>query len=270
MLRLPVFESTLTIPGLGFRLRADLPSREGGCAVEHPNDPPPTLLVRAWRAWRHRGAKYAWHKTMRRTLGRWPGFKRRMIYADPREYWTLRGGFDYFREQEGQEARSERAEWVARRIARYRPESILEVGCGYGKLIRAIRGQLADVPIVGVDFSPTQLEMAKVYLDGVNGVELGLASGARLPFADRSFDLVITSAVILHNEPPIARAIRREIVRVGKFFAVHNEDIDTTYNRYGYDTAAWYHDQGIPLAEVGPIPSAPYDSQFCVAELWHR
>jgi SAM-dependent methyltransferase len=112
--------------------------------------------------------------------------------------------------------------------------------------------------------------MARVYLDGVDGVDLALASGTRLPFADNTFDLVITSAVILHNAPPIARAIREEIIRVGRFFAAHNEDIDVTYNRYGYDTASWYQDQGIPLAEVGPIPSAPYDSQFCVAELWHR
>jgi len=237
--------------------------------VDQPTDPPPPLVVRAWRAWRHRGSKYAWHKAMRRALGRWPGVKRRLVYADPREYWTLRGGIDYFREQEGQEGRSMRADWVARRIARYRPTSILEVGCGYGKLIRAIRGQ-TDVPIVGVDFSPTQLEMARDYLEGVDGVNLALASGTRLPFADNSFDLIVTSAVILHNAPPIAEAIRREIVRVGRHFAAHNEDIDVTYNRYGYDTAAWYHDRGIPLAEVGPIPSAPYESQFCVAELWHR
>lgn len=232
------------------------------------SDPPP-LAVRAWRAWRNRGPKYAWHKAMRRTLGRWPGLKRRLVYADPREYWTLRGGLDYFREQEGQEGRSMRAEWVARRIARYRPASILEVGCGYGKLIRAIRGHL-DVPIVGVDFSPTQLGMAQGYLQGVEGVNLTLASGARLPFADGAFDLVVTSAVILHNEPSIAEAIRREVVRVGRRFAAHNEDIDVTYNRYGYDTAAWYRERGLSLLEVGPIPSAPYDSQFCVADLWPR
>ena len=63
--------------------------------------------------------------------------------------------------------------------------------------------------------------------------------------------------MILHNAPPIAEAIRREVVRVGRRFAAHNEDVDVTYNRYGYDTAAWYHAEGIPLAEVGPIPSAP-------------
>lgn len=233
--------------------------------MEHRELPP--LVVRAWAAWRNRGGKYAWHKAMRRTLRRWPGIKRRVVYADPREYWTLRGGHDYFREQEGQPGRTERAEWVARRIARYEPESILEVGCGYGKLVRAMRGH-TDAPITGIDFSPSQLGQARGYLDGVADVRLVLGSGARLPFPDGAFDLVVTSAVILHNEPELAEAIRREVVRVGRRFAAHNEDTDVTYNRYGYDTAAWYRDRGIPLAEVGPIPSDPYDSQFCVAELW--
>ncbi len=228
------------------------------------------LVVRAWKAWHRRGPRYAWHKTLRRTLGRWPTMKRKLLYAHPREYWTLRGGIDYFREQEGQEQRTQRAEWMARRIARYQPTSILEIGCGYGKQIRALRANLAGVPITGVDFSASQLAMAQVYLKDAERVDFTLASGARLPFADGSFDLVLTSAVILHNAPPLAELIRREVVRVARRIAVHNEDLDITYNRYGYDTAAWYRAQGIPLAEVGPIPSAPYDSQFCVAELWPR
>ena len=77
--------------------------------------------------------------------------------------------------------------------------------------------------------------------------------------------------MILHNPPAAAEAIRREVVRVAGRFAAHNEDTDVTYNRYGYDTAAWYRAAGIPLAESGPIPTAPRTtSQFCVAELWHR
>jgi SAM-dependent methyltransferase len=233
-----------------------------------PTDPP-LLPIRAWNALRERGLRYAWHKATRRALGRWPGWKRRIVYADPRDYWTLRGGIDYFREQEGQAERTQRLDWVARRIARYRPTSILEVGCGYGKLIRALRGH-TEAPIVGVDFSPSQLAMSRVYLDGVDGVEIALASASRLPFADRSFDLVVTSAVILHNPPAVAEAIRREVIRVSSRLTAHNEDVDVTYNRYGYDTAAWYRGEGIPLLEIGPIPSAPYESQFCVAEPWRR
>jgi ubiquinone/menaquinone biosynthesis C-methylase UbiE len=193
------------------------------------------------------------------------------VYHDPRQYWTLRGGEDYFREQEGQPARSERAQWLAERIARYRPDSILEVGCGYGKQLRALRGWL-DVPLVGVDFSTSQLEQARGYLDGLDRIELVLASGWALPFADHSFDLVLTSAVILHNPPAAAERIRREVIRVSRRLAAHNEDTDVTYNRFGYDTAAWYRAAGIPVIESGPILVAPdpAHTQFCVAQPWPR
>ena len=239
--------------------------------MDSPNLPKsaPPLPVRAWNAWQARGPRYARHKALRRALGRWPGLKRRFVYADPRAYWTLRGGDDYFREQEGQAARTDRADWIAGRIAAYRPASILEVGCGYGKQLRAIRTRL-DVPMVGVDFSPTQLDRASGYLGGLDRIGLALASGDALPFPDMSFDLVLTSAVILHNPPAVAERIRAEVRRVARRWAAHNEDTDVTYNRYGYDTAAWYRGAGIALAESGPIPTDPQPSpsQFCVAGPW--
>ena len=235
-------------------------------ATAHHSSPP--LPVRAWTAWKRRGSRYLWHKALRRSLGRWPGWKRRLVYADPRDYWTLRGGLEYFREQEGQPARSVRSDWLAARVASYRPESVLEIGCGYGKQLRALRRRL-DAPLVGLDFSPSQIKLAGTLVEGLDQCSLVLGSGWRLPFPDRSFDLVLTSAVILHNPPPAAEAIRREVLRVARRFAAHNEDTDTTYNRFGYDTAGWYRDQGVPLAESGPIPTEPPGSptQFCVAEV---
>ncbi len=229
------------------------------------------LPLRAVTAIRRRGLRYACHKALRRGLARWPDWKRRLVYADPRQYWTHRGGDDYFQEQEGQPARGERATWIAERVASYRPTSILEVGCGYGKQLRAIRA-LWDVPMTGVDFSPSQLAQGRQYLAGLDRIELILAPGDSLPFADHSFDLVLTSAVILHNPSDVAERIRREVCRVSKKFAAHNEDIDTSYNRYGYDTAAWYRQHGLPLAEVSEIPVGSdverTNSQFCVAGPW--
>jgi ubiquinone/menaquinone biosynthesis C-methylase UbiE len=158
---------------------------------------------------------------------------------------------------------------MAQRIASYRPTSILEVGCGYGKQLRTLRTVL-DVPLVGADFSPTQLGLARNYLRGCSSIELVLASGSSLPFPDGAFDLVLTSAVILHNPPEIAEQIRREILRVARRWAAHNEDTDVSYNRFGYDTAAWYAAHAIGLIESGPIPveADPSPSQFCVAKLW--
>ena len=228
------------------------------------------LPVRAWEAWRARGPRYAWHKVLRRVLNGKPGLKRRWLYDDPREYWTLRGGHDYFREQEGQPNRSLRAKWIAERISAYQPESILEIGCGYGKVIEGLRELLPHAKIVGIDFSPTQLGLARDFLDGKRtNSTLVLGSGEHLPFADNSFDLVLTSAVILHNPPAAAERIRSEVMRVSRRLAAHNEETNISYNRYGYNTAEWYKARGIRLAESGPIPMDPdpRTSQFCVAEL---
>jgi SAM-dependent methyltransferase len=224
------------------------------------------LPVRAWNALRSRGPRYAWHKVLRPTLRPFPAWKRRLLYAHPRLYWTLRGGDDYFREQEGQAARTLRAEWLADRLASYRPSSILEIGCGYGKLLKALRARL-DVPLVGVDFSPPQIEHARWFLSGLEGIETLLARGERLPFRDGAFDMVVTSAVILHNPPPEAEQIRREILRVSRRFAAHNEETGSSYNRFGYDTESWYRSLGIDVLECAPIPvdPDPATSQFCVA-----
>ncbi|MFO0888994.1 MAG: class I SAM-dependent methyltransferase [Isosphaeraceae bacterium] len=228
----------------------------------------PLLPVRAWRAFRSRGPRYAWHKVLRRTLRPWPTWKRRFLYGDPQEYWTLRGGPDYFREQEGQQARSLRAAWMADQIAACRPESILEIGCGYGKLLEALRRRLG-APLTGIDFSPTQLDLAHEFLRGMDDITLMLSCGDHLPFPDGAFDMVVTSAVILHNPPKIAERIRREVVRVARRFAAHNEETGTSYNRYGYDTAAWYRARGYRLLQSGPIPHDPdpATSQFCVVRL---
>ena len=229
------------------------------------------LPARALRALRQRGPGYAWHKALRRTLGPWPSWKRRLLYTNARRYWTLRGGADYFREQEGQPARSERADWLAERIASYRPASVLEIGCGYGKQLRILGDALPEADLLGVDFSPSQLDYARGHLQGHRIVGLALADGQRLPFPDGTFDLVLTSAVILHNPPVIAQRIRREAIRVARRWVAHNEDTDRSYNRFGYDTAAWYRAAGFRLAEVGPIPIGTEieiaRSQFCVADL---
>jgi len=268
--------TTMTDPAESARLGLALPPVSARSCLPLPSPSrlgwESSLPARVWRAWRRGGLPYLRHKAMRRLLERWPGLKRRWLYADPRDYWTLRGGHDYFLEQEGQPARARRAEWMAERVAQLRPRSILEVGCGYGKQLVALRRRLGEeVRLVGVDFSPSQLDTARRHLDdhGVRRVDLVQADGVCLPFADASFDLVFTSAVILHNPPEQAEAIRREVVRVARRFAVHNEDVNITYNRYGYDTAAWYRARGIVLIECTPIPLDQAEeaavSQFCVA-----
>jgi SAM-dependent methyltransferase len=225
-------------------------------------------ISRAVAAYRHRGLGYLCYKVLKRAVQDRPSLARRLLYRSPRWYWEQRGGADYFAEQEAQRERTARSAFIAGAVARYRPASLLEIGCGYGKQLARLRPFVAG-RLTGTDWSGSQLALARSYLGPPGAFELVRADGTRLPFPDKAFDVVLTSAVILHNSPAAAEAIRREICRVARRIAVHNEDTNTSFSRFGYDTAAAYRARGYRVLECRPIPSAvdPAITQFCVIDL---
>lgn len=75
------------------------------------------------------------------------------------------------------------------------PEKILDVGCGTGILLEELV-KFGDL-IVGIDFSNRMLEKAK---ERVEDVFLVAADADSLPFADNTFDAVI-SLTLLQNMP---------------------------------------------------------------------
>jgi ubiquinone/menaquinone biosynthesis C-methylase UbiE len=85
------------------------------------------------------------------------------------------------------------------------PSSLLDVGCGDGRLLDAVPGARLSV---GVDYSigPLRLWMG-------NRCQ---TTGSALPFADSSFDTVVCTEVLEHLPPPIYELSLREIERVAK------------------------------------------------------
>ena len=227
-----------------------------------------STFARAVAAYRRKGLGYFCYKVLKRAVHDRPRLARHILYRSPRWYWEQRGGLDYFQEQEAQAERTARSRFIAAEILRYAPASLLEVGCGYGKQLAALRAG-TDSPLVGIDWSASQLELARSYLSAEPNIALVRGDGACLPFADKSFDVVLTSAVLLHNPPPLAQAMRREICRVGRRLAVHNEDTNTSFSRFGYDTAATYRELGYRVLDCRPISVArdPECTQFCVVDL---
>jgi malonyl-CoA O-methyltransferase len=88
-------------------------------------------------------------------------------------------------------------------------DRILDLGCGSGLFLGALakRGRL----IVGVDSSPEMLEIAK---RRPTRAALLLADADHLPFADQSFDVVV-SVTLLQNMPNPEITVR-EAARVMK------------------------------------------------------
>jgi SAM-dependent methyltransferase len=187
-------------------------------------------------------------------------------YRRPREYWIKRGGNGYFHEQEAVQHRTLRSEFIAEEIKKLKFQNLLEVGCGYGKQIKNLSH--ACLQVVGCDYSRSQLRKAQEYCYKTH-VQLVEADAEQLPFQDKSFDMVMTSAVILHNPTEKARKIISEIIRVSRKYLVHNEDTDITFSRYGYDLTKTYEAMGFSILVSKPIPIAPDPSitQFTIAEI---
>jgi SAM-dependent methyltransferase len=95
--------------------------------------------------------------------------------------------------------------------------SILDVGCGGGRTVRKLAATATQGKVYGVDYSPgsvaaSRAENASAIREG--RVEIREAPVSRLPFLDRTFDLV--TAVETHYYWPDLTGDLREIFRVMK------------------------------------------------------
>src|SRR6266496_4053491 len=85
-------------------------------------------------------------------------------------------------------------ERAARIVTDWHPHSVADLATGTGDLALALQKKLPDAEVVGVDFLPEMLELAKQ--KGVR--QTVLADAMKLPFANASFDCV-TVAFGLRN-----------------------------------------------------------------------
>jgi len=85
---------------------------------------------------------------------------------------------------------------------------VLEVGCGKGRFLKAVRARFPDAECTGVDISPSLLKELPA---GIHAMRGSLES---IPCPDESFDVVFSVEAIEHSPNP--RAAVAELVRVAK------------------------------------------------------
>ncbi len=88
----------------------------------------------------------------------------------------------------------------------------LDFGCGVGRLTQALAAHFPQV--VGVDVAPTMIALADRYNRHPGRCRYTAWDGRRLPFADGSFDLVVSLITLQHMPPRLARRALREFGRV--------------------------------------------------------
>lgn len=112
-----------------------------------------------------------------------------------------------------------RGKWAAQRefallLEAIRPragESVLDVGCGTGAFTRLLASATGG-PITGVDINSERLAFARA--QNTPGVSYATADARSLPFADRSFDLVVSIAALSFIDDE--RAALGEMIRVAE------------------------------------------------------
>ncbi len=94
------------------------------------------------------------------------------------------------------------AHWLARLLPAG-PAQVLDAGCGTGGFLRSAPVKARGWRLTGVDLSPVAVQLARER----SGADVREGSITALPFADASFDAVVTGDVIYHVEDA-ARALR--------------------------------------------------------------
>ena len=86
---------------------------------------------------------------------------------------------------------------IEKRALKYAKGKILDVGCGTGRL--SVRLDKMGAQITALDISPKILNILKIKNPKIKTV---IADAEKLPFADNSFDIVVSAFLIVHLQNP--------------------------------------------------------------------
>ncbi len=100
--------------------------------------------------------------------------------------------------------------------------SILDVGCGTGNALLLMSRINEQARYCGIDLSGQMIEIAREKTKGKPNFEFRAADSANIPYADASFDLVVSSNSFHHYPDPlrVLSEVKRVLMGGGCFFLV--------------------------------------------------
>jgi SAM-dependent methyltransferase len=166
------------------------------------------------------------------------------------EYW-MRRGRNYVHENLPQEFHRLQEKFLIDilRASQISLASILEIGCGFGRITRLLAELSSDTKIIALDLSPEQLENARKYCAGKANVtfqQYDLYSDE--PFPGDNYDAAVAIEVFLHHPRPVVLKLFQKLAKV----CGHLINIDWS-EEWLWKTAehVWVHDYRALYQEMG-------------------
>jgi ubiquinone/menaquinone biosynthesis C-methylase UbiE len=132
---------------------------------------------------------------------------------------------------------------------------VLEIGCGTGNLTSRAHRDQPGATVTGIDPDPRALERGRRKVGNTNAVRFEQGYAQELPYADGSFDRVLSSMMLHHLDPEVKVAAIAEAFRVLRTGgSVHVVDVIGHRLAAAYDAqelSELLHSSGFKSAELG-------------------
>lgn len=127
---------------------------------------------------------------------------------------------------------------LRRRLPGVRGATLLDAGCGTGGLLHLIQAAFPDWSLHGIDIS----ELAVQHARQASAAEIRLGSVTSLPYADSSFDAIVSTDVMYHRQVDADTMLREccRVLRPGGIMIL---------NLPAYEWLRSYHDEHVQTGQ---------------------
>ncbi len=165
------------------------------------------------------------------------------------------------------------------RLSNYSPiQSLLEVGCGDGPNLYLLAKKFPAAEFTGVDINPWSVTNGEEWFkrEGVSNITLSVGKADELEtFPDKSFDIVLTDAVLMYVGPDKIKKVAKQMVRIARraLILVEWHSFDS-HNSLGVYERHWRRNYETLLKELVPEDNVhaiklPDDAGF-EDEMWKK
>lgn len=151
-------------------------------------------------------------------LREWLGCPARKDSLVSRAYWDRRAQRRWSVDQAPHDVYAQALGELIEMLNSFSWGTLLEVGCGGGRVLFALRSAFPGRVLLGADFSRSQLERTGSSATGC--FSLIQADARQIPLKDKSVDVILTSAALIYLHPDEVPGVLVEFHRVTRSFVL--------------------------------------------------